>query len=82
MMEQAQDVDIVTFASPSAARFWANKVGTKHSIPVVIGPTTKDAAEALGFNNVVMADPKFGLEGFANTIARVAQSHIPVFLPP
>jgi uroporphyrinogen-III synthase len=61
------DVEIVAFASPSAVRTWAERVGTDY-IAVVIGPTSAREAESLGFTQVVEPQGSKGLDAWANLI--------------
>lgn len=64
----ASEVDIVTLASPSAARSWAKRAGTNFDA-VVIGPTTHKTAVSLGFLSVTQGGRKIGcLDGMADGI--------------
>jgi len=49
--ERARDASVVTFASPSAVRVWAARVGTD-ALAVCIGETSAAEARRLGFGNV------------------------------
>jgi len=62
-------VDLVTLASPSAVKVWAQRVGTKQPA-VCIGKTSADAAKEVGFSEVYApSDP--GLEAWVDTLVRV-----------
>lgn len=51
------DISAIIFRSPSAARAVAQHLGMKTTIPVIVsGPTTAEAARALGFNVVAIAN--------------------------
>jgi len=66
MYERAKQTTIVTFASPSAVRVWADRVNT--NIPAVcIGLTTRNEAEKLGFRTVASPNSP-GLSGLADLI--------------
>lgn len=67
-------VDVVTFASPSAVRNWAEHIGTS-AVAVTIGPTSAEAAKTAGFEKVY--SPKVGSKGinaWADLIREVALS--------
>ena len=49
--QRAGDAEVVTFASPSAVRVWADRVGTG-ATAVCIGETSADEARRLGFERV------------------------------
>lgn len=68
-------VDIVTFASPSAVRSWAENVGIP-SIAVVIGDTSKAEANKLKFPVVYAPDRGSvgGLKPWAALIHNVAEA--------
>jgi uroporphyrinogen-III synthase len=68
----AKSVDIVTFASPSAVKTWAERVGTNF-IAVVIGPTSARAAEKLGFVKVLCPEGSKGVEAWADLIKTAAK---------
>jgi uroporphyrinogen III methyltransferase / synthase len=66
--EQTPDGDLVVLASPSAARALA---GTSARLPVVaIGPHTAEAAEALGFEIIAVAEAH-DLDGLVAAVERV-----------
>ena len=68
----ARSIDIVTFASPSAVKTWAERVG-KHAIAVAIGPTSQKVAVNLGFERVYCPDEgSKGVEVWAELIKKVA----------
>jgi len=72
MTELGQSCQIATFASPSAAQCWAQRIGTDAKA-VVIGPTTEAEARRLGFKEVFSPPgPSGGLEPFAELIRNVA----------
>lgn len=60
----ARKADIVTFASPSAVKTWAERVGTDF-VAVVIGPTSARAAEKAGFRRVLCPEGSKGVEAWA-----------------
>lgn len=72
MLERAKSVDIVTFASPSAVRVWAQRAGTTAKA-VVIGPSSARAAEAAGFTDIISPEGSKGLEAWAMLIADTAR---------
>ncbi|KAJ1409648.1 uroporphyrinogen-III synthase [Ochromonadaceae sp. CCMP2298] len=68
----AKSMDIVTFASPSAIKNWVSAVGVGAKA-VVIGPTSRDAAEKAGFTQVYCpAEDSKGLEPWALLIREIA----------
>ena len=67
----ARSVDIVTFASPSAVKIWADKVGTDFTA-VVIGPTSAKAATSVGFKKVFAPEGSKGVEAWADLVKKVA----------
>jgi uroporphyrinogen-III synthase len=70
--DAAKSMDIVTLASPSAARIWAEKMGTDF-VAVTIGPTSHKAAEGLGYK--IVRSPAVGskgVEAWADTVKAVA----------
>lgn len=69
----ARTVDIVTIGSPSAAKTWAERVGTDF-IAVVIGPTSARAAEKLGFKQVLCPEGSKGIEAWADLVKKAAAS--------
>lgn len=79
---QAKSVDIVTFASPSTIKVWAERVGT-YQAAVVIGPTSEKAAKTAGFNKIYApSEGSKGIEPWAQLVRIVsqqlaAQSHPP-----
>ena len=73
-LAMAKFVDIVTFASPSAAKTWTQKVGNDFTA-VVIGPTSYKVCEKLGYTRIHAPDGgSKGIEAWANCIATVADS--------
>ena len=72
-LETAQRVDIVTFASPSAVKTWAERAGTDFAV-VAIGPGCAKAAESAGFREVFCPAGSKGVEAWAREIERVASS--------
>ena len=72
MLQAAKSVNIVTFASPSAVRVWAQRVGTA-SKAVVIGPSSARAAEAAGFTEIISPEGSKGLEAWAMLITDTAR---------
>lgn len=71
MIELGKSIDIVTFASPSAVKTWASTIGTS-AIAVVIGPTSRKAAETVGFMNIVCPEGSKGIEAWALLIRETA----------
>jgi uroporphyrinogen-III synthase len=69
-LRQAKDVDIVTFFSPSAADFWAEKVG-RNFLAVTFGPTTAAAALKLNFREV-RASENMRVDSLADLVERCA----------
>lgn len=66
-----KQVDIVTFASPSAVNVWVQRVG--NALPAVcIGETSAVAAKKAGFRHV-HAPENPGLEAWMNTLEKVFQ---------
>ena len=78
-LHQARRADIVTFASPSAVRNWAQNVG-KPDIAVVIGDTS--GAEARRFDFPVVHSPPpggpGGMKPWADLIQKVAEAWQPL----
>ena len=72
-LEAAKQVDIVTFASPSAVRTWAERAGTDYAV-VAIGPGCAKAAESAGFRDVSCPAGSKGVEAWATEVERVASS--------
>ena len=72
-LERAKAVDIVAFASPSAVRSWAERVGTDF-MAVVIGPTSAKAAKELSFKEVISPQNSKGLQAWANLIRTTVES--------
>mmetsp|Transcript_9801 Transcript_9801/g.13414 ORF Transcript_9801/g.13414 Transcript_9801/m.13414 type:complete len:227 (-) Transcript_9801:37-717(-) len=69
----AKTIDIVTFASPSAIKIWTERVGNQTPAVVVIGPTSKTAAEKAGYVNVYCpASGSKGIEPWAALVNEVA----------
>jgi uroporphyrinogen-III synthase len=67
-----RQMDIATFASPSAVRNWAARIGV--DLPAVtIGPTTAEAAKKAGFKEVYCPDVgSRGVGPWAALVLRVA----------
>ena len=70
--KQAENIKIVTFASPSAIRIWSERCGTD-AIAVVIGPTSDLAARKLGFTKVYAPIGSKGVSAWAEVIKDVAK---------
>ena len=70
-LETARQVDIVTFASPSTIKIWANRVGTR-ATAVVIGPTSEKAALKAGFTDVRAPVGSKGIEAWADLVKATA----------
>jgi uroporphyrinogen-III synthase len=72
----ARAVEVVTFASPSTVRVWAERVGAE-AAAVVIGPTSAKAARDAGFKRVFspLAGSK-GVEPWAELVLTVASSSL------
>ena len=51
------DVDYVTFGSPSAVQGWVDNAGSKRIPSFVIGQRTMKYAQKLGFTDVIGYDP-------------------------
>ena len=72
MLLKAKSIDIVTFASPSAVKTWAERVGI-NQIAVTIGPTSEKVAIKEGFQKVFSPDEgSKGIEPWAELIRKVA----------
>lgn len=72
MMNQAKSINIVTFASPSAIRTWAERVGTEQ-VAVTIGPTSEKVALKVGFPKVYSPEEgSKGIEPWADLIRKIA----------
>ena len=66
--ELGADVDIVTFAAPSAVKGWISNIGLRKDLAVAcIGETSANAARKAGFLNVHYPD-KPGIEGWLSAI--------------
>lgn len=73
-LDLAKTCDIVTFASPSAVRTWAERVGT-NTVAVAIGPTSEKVATGLGFTQVHSPEEgSKGLEPWAKLISEVVDN--------
>jgi len=70
-LETARQADIVTFASPSTIKVWADRVGTD-TTAVVIGPTSAKAAEKAGFTDIRAPQGSKGLDAWADLIKSTA----------
>ena len=70
----ARSCDIVTFASPSTVRVWAERVGVSQQRAVVIGPTSAKACRSAGWPEERVACPEGskGLEAWADLVKRTA----------
>jgi uroporphyrinogen-III synthase len=66
----AASASIVTFASPSAARFWASQFGINYTA-VCIGPTTHQETLLLGFSKTYFCNVSEGLYKFVELIKDV-----------
>jgi len=65
-------MDIVTLASPSAVKIWAEQVGN-NQVAVTIGPTSEKAARSAGFSKVFSPpEGSKGIETWAKLIKTVA----------
>jgi len=69
----AHNIKIVTFASPSAVKTWAERCGTS-ATAVVIGPTSANAARKLGFAKLHAPEASAGVEVWAKLICQVAEN--------
>lgn len=67
----AKSMDIVTFASPSAVKIWAEKIGTNF-IAVVIGPSSAKAAISQNFRLTVFPEGSKGIGAWADQIIQTA----------
>jgi uroporphyrinogen-III synthase len=69
----AKSVDLVTFASPSTVRVWAERVGTTQQA-VVIGPTSAKACRSAGWEEDCIACPEGskGIEAWASLTLKAA----------
>ena len=77
-LKLAKSVDIVTFASPSTVRIWAERTGA-HGRAVVIGPTSKVAAEKAGFTSIYSPSAgSKGIEPWAKLVEQVADELLSV----
>ena len=63
---RAAAVAVVAIGSPSAARVWAERVGTGQAV-ACIGETSARACEDLGFSSVFFPD-KPGIPGWAASV--------------
>ena len=70
MYNDAKNVDLVTFFSPSAVDIWAKRLGTNFTA-IVIGPTTKEAALQKGFREVFSSD-SIRLDSLLEVIKKVS----------
>lgn len=67
-IKQASEVDIVTFFSPSAVKFWADRVGADFRA-VTLGPTTTAAAQNLKFREIRSCET-IELQSFVHTLEK------------
>lgn len=73
-LQIAKQVDLVTFASPSTIKVWAERVGT-HTPAVTIGPTSEKAAIKAGFKQVYSPNEgSQGIEAWANAVHEAVES--------
>jgi len=72
-LQVAKSVDIVTFASPSTIRVWAERVGVA-ATAVVIGPTSAKACKSAGFERIECPEGSKGIEAWADLIKSVAST--------
>ena len=73
MKDDARDVDVVTFASPTTVRGWVSNVGVDEDLRVAcIGETSAKAARKAGFEHVYHAHNP-GIEGWVNAISRALE---------
>ena len=72
-LQQARAVDVVTFASPSTVKVWAERVGTAQKA-VVIGPTSAQACKKAGWkdDDVFCPEGSRGMDAWAELVKRVA----------
>ena len=70
--KNALNTDIVTFASPSAVRTWADRVGSDFSA-VCLGPTTYKEAQRLGLKSISYCSTSKGLEPWVDLIVSAAK---------
>ena len=71
-LEDAKDVEIVAFASPSAVKTWASRCGTNY-VAVTIGPTSAKAAS--NFKEVISPKGSKGIEAFAELIIKTVDEY-------
>jgi uroporphyrinogen-III synthase len=70
----ADDADVLLLASGSAARSWAEAIGTATPpLVVAIGPSTADAARAVGLAVSAVASDH-SVEGLVEATERLARS--------
>lgn len=77
----ARNTNIVTFASPSAARVWADRVGS-HFSAVCLGPTTYKETKLLGFTHVSYCLTSKGIEPWVDLITSAVKEYQDDFLGP
>ena len=68
----ANAATVVAVGSPSAAKVWADRVGT-HQVAACIGETSADACRALGFEHVFFPE-KPGIPGWADSVRDAVSS--------
>jgi len=68
-LRRAEAASVVTFASPTAVRVWADRAGTD-AIAVCIGETSAEAARRAGFRKVLFPDSP-SVESWADTVAKL-----------
>lgn len=76
LLELALSVPVVTVASPSALRVWANLTASKQwdNAVACIGETTASAAKKLGFRNIYHPTSP-GLEGWVSSVLEALEVH-------
>lgn len=72
-IEAANEIDIVTFASPSAVKVWAERIGTNNQSVACIGETSAQAASNAGFKTVMFPENP-GMDGWVNATIDLATS--------
>uniref|UniRef100_A0A3Q7GAE5 Uroporphyrinogen-III synthase n=1 Tax=Solanum lycopersicum TaxID=4081 RepID=A0A3Q7GAE5_SOLLC len=76
LLELALSVPVVTVASPSALRVWANLTASRQwdNAVACIGETTASAAKKLGFRNIYHPTSP-GLEGWVSSVLEALEVH-------
>ena len=74
-LQEARGADIVTFASPSTVKVWAERVGTA-TRAVVIGPTSAKACRSAGWKEEDISSPEGskskGIEVWADLVLKTS----------